>query len=45
LQALGPAAVPVSLAGVKDVAELATHSDGAARFWRAVDAADQALAA
>jgi DNA primase len=45
LQALGPVAVQVSLDGVKDVADLATHPDGAARFSRAIRRATQASAA
>lgn len=45
LDALGPAAVPISLAGVKDVAELATDPDGPARFSQAVLAANSPLAA
>jgi len=45
LQALGPVAIQVSLDGVKDVADLATHPDGAARFSRAIRRATQASAA
>lgn len=45
LDALGPAAVAISLAGVKDVAELATDPDGAARFSQAVLAANSPMAA
>ena len=45
LEVLGPAAVPISLAGVKDVAELATDPDGKARLTQAVLAADAPLAA
>ncbi|MCC6174072.1 MAG: toprim domain-containing protein [Chloroflexi bacterium] len=45
LTALGPVAVPVCLAGVKDVADLATHADGAALLGRAVEEATQAVAA
>lgn len=45
LPALSPRAVPVTLAGVKDVADLAIRTDGAAHFSRAVDEATQALAA
>lgn len=47
-EALGTRAIPVSLPGVKDVAELAFQPDGRARFRRAVEAAlggDVALAA
>lgn len=42
---LGPIAMPVTLAGVKDVAELAARPDGAAFFSRSVAAADPGLAA
>lgn len=45
LEALGPIAVQVPLDGVKDVADLATHPDGAARFSRAIRRATQASAA
>jgi DNA primase len=45
LQALGPAAVPVPLEGVKDVADLANLPDGAARFSRAIRQASHASAA
>jgi DNA primase len=45
LQDLGPVAVQVSLDGVKDVADLAIHPDGAARFSRAIRQATQASAA
>ncbi|MFN8632908.1 MAG: DNA primase [Chloroflexota bacterium] len=45
LQALGPVAVQVLLDGVKDVADLATHPDGAARFHRMISLATQASAA
>jgi len=45
LQALGSVAVQVSLDGIKDVADLATHPDGAARFSRAIREATQASAA
>ena len=44
-RALGPAALPVVLTGVKDVAELATRPEGAAHFREAIDASDRALAA
>jgi DNA primase len=44
-RALGPAALPVLLTGVKDVAELATRPDGAAHFRETIDASDRALAA
>ena len=45
LQALGPVAVQVVLNGVKDVADLAHHPDGAARFSQAIREATQASAA
>lgn len=45
LQALGPVAVQVSLGGVKDVADLATRPDGAARLSRAIREAARASAA
>lgn len=45
LSALSPRAVSVTLAGVKDVAELATRPDGAIRFSRAIAEAAQPIAA
>jgi DNA primase len=45
LDDLGPMAMPVTLPGVKDVAELAARPDGAAYFSRSVDAAIHSLAA
>ena len=45
LSALTPCAVTVTLAGVKDVADLATRADGADYFSRVIDDATQALAA
>jgi DNA primase len=45
LDELGPMAMPVTLVGVKDVAELAVRPDGAAYFSRSVAAAERALAA
>jgi DNA primase len=45
LDDLGPMAMPVTLPGVKDVAELAVRPDGAAYFSRSVAAAECALAA
>jgi DNA primase len=45
VRALGPAAVPVELSGVKDVADLATSPVGETAFRRALEVADRALAA
>lgn len=45
LDELGPIAMPVTLPGVKDVAELAARPDGAAYFSRSVTAASHAVAA